>query len=89
MGDCFLGMSCGRLNLRSMLHRFLEMLDPFTHMRVVLRLFGMLESFLGMLFQGIGMLPFALLDGCLGMCQRFSFMLISSKRPPADTPRER
>ena len=84
MGDRLLDMSCGSLNLRSILHPFLEMLNRFLHMRVLLSLLGMLESFFCVLFQGIGMLPFALLNSFFGMFQRLSFMRVRSERQPAD-----
>ena len=83
MGDRALGVLGGRLNFRSILHSFLEMLDPFIYMWVLLSLFGMLESLFGMLFQGIGMLQFALLYGFLGMLQSLGCMLVISKGPPS------
>jgi hypothetical protein len=44
----------------------------------------MLECFLSMLHQDIGMPLFAMLHGFLGMFQGFTHMLVSSKGEPAE-----
>jgi hypothetical protein len=68
-----------------MLNGFLEMLDPFSQMRILhIGRPGMLECFLSMLHQGIGMPLFAMRHCFLGMFQGFTRMLVSSKGEPTE-----
>jgi hypothetical protein len=86
MGDRNFSMMCGYVSVTglAMLNGFLEVLDPFIHMRVLLGCPGMLECFLSMLHQDIGMPLFAMFHGFLGMFQGFTRMLVSSKGEPAE-----
>ena len=69
MGDRAFGMLCGHIGVTglAMLDGFLEMLDPFIHMRILRGRPGMLECFLSMLHQGIGMPLFAMRHGFVSM----------------------
>jgi hypothetical protein len=65
-------MLCGHIGVTSLAmgHGFLEMLDPFIQMRILhtqTGRLGMLECFLSMLHQGIGMPLFAMCHGFIGM----------------------
>ena len=85
MGDRAFGMLCGYIRVTglAMLNGFLEMLDPFIHMRILPGRPRMLEGFLCMLHDGIGMPLFAMRHCFLGMLQGFSRMLVGSKGKPA------
>jgi len=86
MGHCALGMLCGYIRVTglAMGHGFLEMRDPFIHMRIFPGRPRMFEGFFGMLHQGIGMALFAVRYSFLGMFQGFCRMLVSSKGKPAE-----
>ena len=86
MGDRNFSMMCGYVSVTglAMLNGFLEVLDPFIHMRVLLGCPGMLECFLSMLHQNIGMPLFAMRHGFLGMYQGFSHILVNGKGEPAE-----
>src|SRR5882762_4499986 len=79
MFGCYISMP-----LFAMGNGFVEMLDPFIHMRILRGRPGMLECFLSMLHQDIGMPLFAMRHGFLGMFQGFSRMLVSGKGEPAE-----
>ncbi len=57
MGHGAFSMLCGHIGMAglAMLNRLLEVLDPFIHMRIFPGCSGMLERFLCMLHDGIGM----------------------------------
>src|SRR5215510_10114846 len=86
MGDRAFGMLRVHIGMTSfaMLNTLLEMLDPFIDMRILPCRPGMLESFLTMLHQDIGMPLFAMRHGFLGMLQGFGRMLVSGKGEPAE-----
>jgi hypothetical protein len=86
MGDCAFGMLCGHIGMTglAMGNGFLEMRDPFIHMRILPGRPCMLEGFLSMLHQGIGMPLFAMRYGFLGMFQGFPRMLVSGKGEPVE-----
>jgi hypothetical protein len=85
MGHSAFSMLCAHIGVTglAMLNGFLEMLDPFIHMRILPGRPRMLECFLSVLHQGIGMALFAMRHSVLGMRQGFSRMLVSSKGEPA------
>jgi hypothetical protein len=87
MGDRAFGMLCGYISMTSLAmgHGFLEMRDPFVQMRILYsgRL-GMLECFLSMLHQGIGMPLFAMRHSFLGMFHGFAHMLVIGKGEPTE-----
>jgi hypothetical protein len=86
MGDRFFGMFGCHIGVTglAMLDGLLEMLDPFIHMRILPGRPGMLECFLSMVHQDIGMPLFAMRHSFLGMFQGFTHMLVSSKGKPAE-----
>ena len=66
-------------------HSFLEMRDSFSQMRILhITSHGMLECFLSMLHQSIGMTLFPMRHSFLGMFQGFTHMLVSGKGEPAE-----
>jgi hypothetical protein len=79
-------MLCGHIGVTglAMLNGFLEMLDPFIHMRILRGRSGMLECFLSMVHQDIGMPLFTMRHSFLGMFQGFTRMLVNSKGEPAE-----
>jgi hypothetical protein len=82
LGDRAFGMLCGHSDVRgqAMGNGFFEMRDPFIQMRILhTGRLGMLECFLSMLRQGIGMPLFAMCHGFLGMFQGFSQMVSKSE----------
>jgi hypothetical protein len=86
MGDRAFGMLCGDIGVTglAMLNRFLEVLDPFVHMRILPGCSGMLNRFLSMLDEDIGMPLFAMCHGFFGMFQGFSRVLVRCKSKPAE-----
>jgi hypothetical protein len=86
MGDRAFSVLCAYVGVAglAMLNGFLEMLDPFIHMRILPGRSGMLQGFLSMLHQSIGMPLFAMCHSFLGMFQGFSRMLVSRKGKPAE-----
>jgi len=87
MGDRFFGMFGCHIGVTglAMLNGFLEMLDPFSYMRILhIGRPGMLERFLSMMHQDISMTGLAMGNGFLGMFQGFTHMLVSSKGEPAE-----
>jgi hypothetical protein len=86
MGDRAFGMLCGYIGVAGLAlgHGFFEVLDPFIHMRILPGRPRMLECFLSMLDQDIGVPLFAMRHGFLGMFQGFSRMLVSGKGEPAE-----
>jgi hypothetical protein len=79
MFGCYISMP-----LFAMGNGFGEMLDPFIHMRILPGCPGMLECFLSMLHQNIGMPLFAMRHSFLGMFQSFRRVLVSGKGEPAE-----
>jgi len=87
MGDPFFGMLCGHIGVTGLAlgNGFFEMLDPFIQMRTLhTGRPSMLECFLSMLHQDIGMPLLAMRHGFLGMFQGFTRMLVSSKGEAAE-----
>ena len=87
MGDRDFGMMCGHIGVTglAMLDGFLEMLDPFNHMWILhIGRPGMLECFLSMLHQDIGMPLFAMRHSFLGMFHGFTHMLVLGKGEPTE-----
>src|SRR6267143_325047 len=86
MGDRFFGMFGCHIGVTGLAlgNGFLEVLDPFIHMRILRSLLGMLECYLSMVHQDIGMPLFAMRHSFLGMFQGFSCMLVSGKGEPTE-----
>jgi hypothetical protein len=86
MGDRAFSMLCGDIGVAglAMGHGFLEMRDPFIHMRILPGRPRMLECLLSMLDQGVGMALFAMRHGFLGMLQGFSRMFVCGKSKSAE-----
>src|ERR1700704_1036570 len=86
MGDRTFSMMCGYVSVTglAMLNGFLEVLDPFIHMRILLGCPRMLQCFLSMVHQDVCMPLFAMRHGFLGMFQSFSCMLVNGKGEPAE-----
>ena len=86
MGDRAFSMLCGDISVAglAMLNGFLEVLDPFIHMRILPGRPRMLECLLSMLHQGVGMPLFTMCHGFLGMLQGFSCMFVCGKSKSAE-----
>jgi hypothetical protein len=86
MGDRTLSMLCGNIGMAgfAMFNGFLEMFDPFIYVWILPGGSRMLECFLSMFDQYIGMPLFTMCHSFLGMLQSFSRMLVSREGEPAE-----